>query len=87
MKLTLLDYDPRTHATTEPYGSITLNADGSLTSDAKDIPSLIRVKTCLTNALNGTIRSGIKTPTNAQVLTWLSTKSPKAANERIVVEN
>lgn len=86
MKLTLLDFDPRTQATTTPYGAVALNADGSLTVDAPTIAGIDRVKTCVTNAMQAVIRGGNKTPTNAQVLEYLATSSAKAKNGRVVRE-
>jgi hypothetical protein len=87
MKLTLLDFDPSTQATTTAYGTITLNADGGLTAASPNIAGLIRVKTCVANAMQAVIRaSKTKTPTNAQVLEYLATSSPKAANGRVIRE-
>lgn len=83
MKLTLLDYDPKTLETTAPYGTITLMPDGTLDFGGNNVK---RAQKCYTNARDAIVRSGNRQPTAEQVMTWLSTKSPKAGNGRITVE-
>lgn len=84
MTLTLHDYERKTRATTAPYATIALQPDGTPLFAGADVK---RAQKCFGNAREAVILAGNRTPTAAQVLTWLAAKSPKAKNGRITVES
>lgn len=80
MKLTLHDYHRTTRETTDVYATIALQPDGTPLFEGRDVK---RARKCFGNAREAIVRAGNRSPTAAQVLEWLSTKSPKAKNGRV----